>query len=111
MKHILQMTNDEVKEEIREILGMPDLEPQDRAHIGFIADTKSDYMNEGKIDEKQLHKLYNDGKYIDGYIMTLAINSLRNRKADLFDMIKRQYNTVFNSRSAIDTSHAVTKIY
>jgi len=90
MKYILNMTNDEIKKEIRDILKQPDLEPQDRAHIGFIADTKSEYMHDGKINEKQLHELYNKGKYIDSYIMTLAINSLRNRKADLFTLIKDQ---------------------
>lgn len=89
MKYILNMTNDEIKQEIREILKQPDLEPQDRAHIGFIADTKSEFMQDGTINEKQLHELYNSGKYIDSYIMTLAINSLRNRKPDLFELIKK----------------------
>jgi ubiquinone/menaquinone biosynthesis C-methylase UbiE len=89
-KNILDLTNDEIKEEIRMISGIPDLEPQGRDHIGYIVDDESAYMTDGVIDEEKLHELYNSGKYVDGYIMTLAINSLRNRKRDLFELIKKQ---------------------
>ena len=97
-RYILNLTIEEIKHEIRTLLGKPDLEPPGRETIGYIADGEHDYIENGVVNQDKLKELYTSSKYIDEYIMTLAINSLRNRKKDLFDLINQQNwdNTVLD---------------
>jgi ubiquinone/menaquinone biosynthesis C-methylase UbiE len=98
LRYILNLTVEEIKHEIRTLLKKPDLEPPDRSKIGYIADSETEYVDNGIVDQEKLKGLYCSSKYIDQYIMTLAINSIRNRKKDLFELINNQNwdNTVLD---------------
>lgn len=87
-KHILKMTNEEIISEMRDILKMPKLKPPGRDKIGYITENPDEYIKNGKVDTVSLNKIYSRNTILlKEYALTLAINSLRNRQSDLFDLI------------------------
>jgi ubiquinone/menaquinone biosynthesis C-methylase UbiE len=92
-KFILDLSNQEILSEMRQLLGNNKLQIPGREKIGYITNNPKDYFINGQIDELKLKEIYNrSGKLLKDYMITLAINSLRNRKKDLFELIKRQKN-------------------
>jgi 2-polyprenyl-3-methyl-5-hydroxy-6-metoxy-1,4-benzoquinol methylase len=89
-KYILELSNREIINEIRDILGDPKLKPPGRETIGYITADATEYFKNGEVDEKKLAEIYNrQDTHIKKYAITLAINSIRNREKDLFSLIKK----------------------
>lgn len=88
MKSILTLTNDEILLEMSDILGKKYTKAPGREKIGFLTDNPADYVQHGVVNEKELIRLYNESEKLNDLAVTLAINSLRNRKKDLFSLIK-----------------------
>ena len=90
-KPILDLTADEALLEISAVLGK---KIKLEKITGRIADSDGDYVKDGVIDHDKLNDLYNNGKYVEEYIATLAVTSLTNRAADLFWLIDRSNGRV-----------------
>ena len=89
-KYILDLSNREIIEEIRDILGDPKLKPPGRDTIGYITADATEYFKNGEVDADKLVEIYNrEDVHIKKYAVTLAINSIRNREKDLFELIKK----------------------
>jgi len=105
-KFILDLSNQEILEEMKELIGLESIEVPGREKIGYITEDPNDYLVNGKVDEKKLKLVYNrHGKLLRDYMITLSINSLRNRKKDLFELIKKQTagNTVLDYGCGVGT--------
>lgn len=101
MKFILDMTRNEVIEEISEILGK---NIKLNKITGKITDNKSDYvMEDGSIDADKLAELYNNGEYVEEYIATLAVTSLKSRSKDLFDLVRKSKGKVLEYGCGVST--------
>lgn len=88
-KFILDMTDSEILAEVSEILGY-EVKLPPKEHYGWLT-FKPDYLGQdGKPDEKKLHRLYNESELLDTYIAVLSITSLRRRAIDLFELIRAQ---------------------
>jgi 2-polyprenyl-3-methyl-5-hydroxy-6-metoxy-1,4-benzoquinol methylase len=91
IKFVLDLTRAEALQEISTILGRKIT--LDKI-TGRIADTKDEYVTNGVVDVNKLSDLYNDGKYVDEYVATLAVTSLTNRASDLFRLVRNVSGTV-----------------
>lgn len=87
-KLILDMSDKEILEEISKLVGRAVKKPTDK--IGWITDNPSDYVHNGKVCKEDLYDLYRTGRFVEEYIATLALTSLRNRPKDLFSLIRKQ---------------------
>lgn len=87
-KLILDMSDNEILEEISEIVGRKVKQPKYK--IGWITDNPDDYVHNNKVCNRELYDLYRTGRFVEEYIATLALTSLRNRPKDLFSLIRKQ---------------------
>lgn len=88
-KFILDLTNKEILSEMYKIIGKEDLPGRDT--VGYITNDGSEYFNNNTVDEQKLKSIYNrKDKLMKEYMLTLSINSIRNRKKDLFKLIRKQ---------------------
>ena len=99
-KFILDLTSEEALREISKIFGR-DIKLE--KITGRIADSKEDYVIDGKIDVEKLNHLYSDGKYVEEYVATLAVTSLKNRSADLFRLIRQSSGKVLEYGCGVST--------
>jgi ubiquinone/menaquinone biosynthesis C-methylase UbiE len=106
-KFILELSNKEILTEMYSIIGKEKL--PGRETIGYITTDGSEYFNNGIIDESKLKSIYNrNDKLMKKYIITLSITSLRNRKKDLFKLIRNQKegNAILDYGCGVST-HAI----
>lgn len=87
-KLILDMSDKEILEEISDIVGQKVTKPTDK--VGWITDNPDDYVHDGVVCDQKLYDLYRTGNFVEKYIATLALTSLRNRPKDLFTLIRHQ---------------------
>ena len=100
MKPILDLTRNEVLQEISKILGKPITLNK---ITGRITDNKDDYVTNGIVDADKLSDLYNHGGYVDEYMATLAVTSLTNRAPDLFKLVRQSSGKVLEYGCGVST--------
>ena len=99
-KFILDLTPNEALQEIYQIYGR---KIELKKITGRIADSEKDYVVNNKVDVDKLNKLYNDGKYVDKYVVTLATTSLTNRAPDLFKLVRQSNGKVLEYGCGVST--------
>jgi len=87
-KDVLGLTESEILVEIKDILHVKPQKPP--KWTGWITDNIADYVEDGRVDVKKLHVIYDRGPKIQEYIITLSFTSLHSRSRDLFSLIREQ---------------------